>query len=97
MSKTAKEVIELYVDGFKNEMKPAMYGLVSAIDAAGFVIVPKQKDKWVDRERATTIAALRSLCAEFGDNDWPDDLHLADVVEKHLGKHLHVSARETKP
>lgn len=33
-------------------------------------------------------AALRRVCAEHGDNDWPDDLHLADVVEKHLGRHL---------
>jgi hypothetical protein len=40
-------------------------------------------------EREEAVAALRSLCADFGDNDWPDDLHLADVIEKHLGKHLH--------
>ncbi len=33
-------------------------------------------------------AQLRELCAEFGDNDWPDDLHLGDVIEKHLGRHL---------
>ncbi len=35
-------------------------------------------------ERAETIQALRQLCAEHGDNDWPDDLHLADVINKHL-------------
>jgi hypothetical protein len=23
-----------------------------------------------------------------GDNDWPDDLHLADVIDKHLARHL---------
>jgi hypothetical protein len=27
---------------------------------------------------------LRMACEEFGDNDWPDNLHLADVLEKHL-------------
>ena len=32
--------------------------------------------------------ALRSLCAEVGDNDWDDRLHLADVIDKHLGRHL---------
>ena len=37
-------------------------------------------------ERLATINALRSLCEEFGDNDWPDNLHLADVIEKHLGR-----------
>jgi hypothetical protein len=27
---------------------------------------------------------LRMACEEFGDNDWPDNLHQADVIEKHL-------------
>ena len=40
------------------------------------------------KERAETVAVLRQLCAEHGDNDWSDDLHLADVVEKHLARHL---------
>lgn len=35
-----------------------------------------------------TRAMLRRVCAEFGDNDWGDELHLADVVEKHLARHL---------
>ena len=40
-------------------------------------------------EREEAVAVLRSLCAEFGDNDWPDNLHLADIIDKHLGRHLH--------
>ena len=39
-------------------------------------------------ERAETVAMLRSICAEHGDNDWSDSLHLADVIDKHLGRHL---------
>lgn len=39
-------------------------------------------------EREESVAALRDVCGEFGDNDWPDDLHLADVIEKHLGRNL---------
>lgn len=39
-------------------------------------------------ERASAVAALRTLCDEVGDNDWPDALHLGDVIEKHLAKHL---------
>lgn len=35
-------------------------------------------------EREAVIASLRSLCAEYGDNDWDESLHLADVVEHHL-------------
>ncbi len=33
-------------------------------------------------------AALRRVCEDHGDNDWDDDLSLADVIEKHLGRHL---------
>lgn len=39
-------------------------------------------------ERAEAVAALRDLCERFGDNDWPDNLHLRDVIEKHLAPHL---------
>ena len=42
---------------------------------------------WID-ERLAAVAALREICEEHGDNDWPDNLHLADVIEKHLGRHL---------
>lgn len=33
-------------------------------------------------------AALRGVCADHGDNEWPDSLILSDVIEKHLGRHL---------
>lgn len=36
--------------------------------------------------KSQTIAALRRLCDEFGDNEWPDTLHPADVLKNHLGK-----------
>lgn len=39
-------------------------------------------------ERSETISCLRHLCAKYGDNDWDDDLHLVDIIEKHLIKHL---------
>ena len=43
--------------------------------------------RWV-AERADIVAALRRVCADFGDNDWPDDAHLGDVIDKHLHDHL---------
>lgn len=46
-------------------------------DRAGWVV-----------ERRLAVLALRSLCEEFGDNDWGDNLSLADVIDKHLGRHL---------
>ncbi len=44
-------------------------------------------------ERQRAIDQLRELCAEFGDNDWPNDLDLADVIEKHLGRKLYADYR----
>jgi hypothetical protein len=41
------------------------------------------------RERNEAINRLRELCQDFGDNDWEDDLHLADIIEKHLGRPLY--------
>lgn len=46
---------------------------------------------------ADVRAQLRMLCEDFGDNDWDDDLHLGDVIDKHVGRHLHdvdLDARE---
>lgn len=40
------------------------------------------------QERQETIQLLRSVCAEFGDNDWDDDLHLTDIIDKHLVNHV---------
>lgn len=39
-------------------------------------------------ERLDTVAALRGICDAWGDNDWPDNLHLPDVIQKHLGRYL---------
>lgn len=31
---------------------------------------------------------LRTICDSHGDNDWEDDLHLVDILGKHLHDHL---------
>jgi len=35
-------------------------------------------------ERMDVVASLRQACTDHGDNDWPDNLHLRDVIDKHL-------------
>jgi hypothetical protein len=45
------------------------------------------KVAWI-AEREAAIRALRDVCEHHGDNDWPEELHLADIIEKHLGRHL---------
>ena len=51
---------------------------------------------WV-AEREAAVSQLRSLCRDYGDNDWPDDLSLADVVDKHLANHLRAPKRPEVP
>jgi len=53
------------------------------------------QSKWI-AEREETVAMLRQVCAEHGDNEWPDDLHLADVVDKHLWNHLERLAQKLR-
>ena len=47
----------------------------------------RTKDEFAE-ERIEVTQVLRRLCDEFGDNDWDDNLHLADVIDKHLGRYL---------
>lgn len=49
----------------------------------GYADPEVQKVAWI-KEREAAIAALRSMCALHGDNDWSDNLHLADIINKHL-------------
>jgi hypothetical protein len=49
---------------------------------------PAARLAFLEAERVRTVAALRRVCAEHGDNDWPDTLYLPDVVEKFLARHL---------
>ena len=39
-------------------------------------------------ERKAIAAQLRIACDDFGDNDWGENLHLVDVIDKHLVRHL---------
>lgn len=39
-------------------------------------------------EREEALVVLRRLCMEFGDMEWDENLHLADIIDKHLGRHL---------
>jgi hypothetical protein len=61
--------------------------LMECLRHLGYDSPDAQKVAWVT-ERQAAIVSLRRLCAEFGDIDWPDDLHLEDIIEKHLGDYL---------
>lgn len=39
----------------------------------------------LERERREAVLILRTECRDLGgSNDWPDEMHLADVIEKRL-------------
>ncbi len=57
---------------------------------------PALTDEAWERQLSATRAALRTLCDDLGlPNDWPDDLHLADVVEKYIGDPLTADGERT--
>lgn len=39
-------------------------------------------------EREEIISILREVCKDHGDNNWEEDLNLADIIDKHLYRHL---------
>jgi hypothetical protein len=58
-------------------------------DAPNDLAAAQQRIAALESELADARVQIRMLCEDFGDNDREDDDHLADVIEKHLGKHLH--------
>ena len=48
-------------------------------------------------ERSTTIALLRDICKEYGDNDWSDNLHLSDIIAKHLLPYMNTDVYSENP
>ena len=61
--------------------------LQECLQNLGYGNTESNAHNWI-LEREAVIAQLRDVCETFGDNDWDESLHLADVVEKHLSKHL---------
>lgn len=69
--------------------RAAHVGLLrEALSGLGYDGTEAAKAAWI-LEREAAISTLRSLCDDFGDNDWPDNLHLSDIIDKHLGRYLY--------
>lgn len=60
--------------------------LATACRELGYDDIEAAKASWI-AEREAAVAALRRVCDQFGDNNWADNLHLADIIEKHLHTH----------
>lgn len=78
-----------YVRGYR----AALTGMLAhCLSELGYEDTEATRARWIV-EREATIAALRDVCRAYGDNDWDKSLHLADVVEKHLGRSLDAELR----
>lgn len=94
MSMTDEEVEQAYVRGRQAGWRAILgeaIGHVVSDEESGLAhsVMAAKLAKRLSEARE----ALRIVCAEFGDNDWSDDLHLADVIEKHLARHLRDARR----
>ncbi len=75
---------QAYAEGSRMAWSTMLYECLSNL---GYDDPKAMGASWII-EREATIAALRSACEDFGDNDWDEHLTLADVINKHLARHL---------
>lgn len=61
--------------------------LQTCLRELGYNDTEAAKANWIP-EREEAISALRDICSAHGDNDWKDNLHLADIIKKHLHRNL---------
>lgn len=76
--------------GYRAAQVQALRAALTGLDHEGSEV---EHAKWIV-EREETVALLRGLCATNGDNDWTNDLHLRDVIEKHLIKYFDLDGEE---
>lgn len=69
-----------YQDGYKAALLDQLHSIYR-----GLAIYQDVTKEELITEREQAIAALRDLCEAYGDNEWPDNLHLYDIITKHLG------------
>ncbi len=85
-----------YIQGNRAAWSRMLGECLSALRADG-IPAEELKAEFAVLQLEQARAMLRIVCAEHGDNDWPDDLHLADVIEKHLARHLGWLPEEGRP
>ena len=80
-----------YTLGYTAAMRLVLGRAMTALGAG-----PDVEKAAVVAELHDVRAALRDICERHGDNDWADDLHLGDVLNKHLATHLDDPARRRR-
>lgn len=78
------EVERHWLDGNRAAWRQLLHLAMSEL---GYEVSEVATAKLAD-EREQAVATLRSFCAAWGDNDWTPELCLADVIDKHLRRHI---------
>jgi transcriptional regulator with XRE-family HTH domain len=77
-----------YEAGYESGKRRAWLSMLQeCLRALGYDTYEGKAARWT-AEREEIVQALRAACTDYGDNDWPVDLNLVDVIEKHLVRHL---------
>lgn len=73
-----------YINGMRSALT---HMLAHVLKELGYDGSEGAATKWI-LEREAAISTLRRICEDYGDNDWPNDLHLSDIIEKHLERYF---------
>ena len=72
---------KFYINGETEALKKMILYCQQKLKGFGVELASDEK---FSSERIEIIAILRMLCDDHGDNDWPENLHIADIIQKHL-------------
>lgn len=80
-----------YIPNAVNEGKRQAYWHIieECLAGLGMVLDPadiQMRELYYLRERGETYAALRALCARYGDNEWDYSTYVPDILTHHLGR-----------
>lgn len=74
-----------YIEGSRMAWRTILSETLRNLDEEG---ITELRIAQLVAQREDTRNALRRICADHGDNSWPDDLSLADVIDKYLAPYL---------
>jgi hypothetical protein len=79
---TQEDLDNAYLNGRKQLLLSQLQSILGELGSKDF-----DKER-LTLEREQAIISLRSACQDYGSNDWPSDLHLSDIIDKHLMRYL---------
>ncbi|HBI37099.1 MAG TPA: hypothetical protein DDY71_05590 [Spirochaetia bacterium] len=73
-----------YLEGYRAAWLELLQKCLSHLDYGDL----ENKFGWII-EREEIVTQLRSLCKEYGDNNWNEKDYLPDIIKNHLSNYLY--------